>query len=115
MVAKLNIDQRCRDRVLVDQSILVHDMLKQAPIGRLVNIHDQGFMAIGNNTARENRIYQLELLFSELIEGKDKVQLGAECLWTRETDSGDQYWAGFHIVDLADQDLSTIQLLASQV
>jgi len=39
--------------------------------------------------------------------------VGAECLWTRETNSGDQLWYGFHIVDLAEHDLATLRLLSS--
>ncbi len=102
---------RRRERKEVDQYIAVKDALLDSDIGRVVNLHEDGFMIIGDGQIRENCLYQLSMNLSKTVDSCDHLSVGAECLWLKETDSGTQYWAGFHIIDISDQDRQLIAKL----
>lgn len=111
MLNKTN--QRRRERKGIEQLISVKDSLLDEDIGRVVNMHEDGFMLIGNGQIRENCLYQLSLKLSEPVETQDHLSVGAECLWLKETDSGTQYWAGFSIIDISEKDRNTLIQLVS--
>ena len=111
MSSNNNEEQRKRTRTEIDRHVTVEDALLKTNIGKLVNLHDDGFLVIGSSEVRENCLYQIYFRFSELVHGVDHLSVGAECLWLRETGSGDQHWAGFQIIDIADKDKHIIQRL----
>lgn len=68
-------------------------------------------MLISGSAVAVNHLYQFELRLAEPVEGRDKIKLGAECLWINETGADERYWAGFQIIDVAEQDLPVINHL----
>ncbi len=109
------IEHRKKLRAAVGKSILVKDVLHNRSVGRIVNLNEEGFMLIGDGLINENCLYQLSMQFESDHGEEDglNISLGAECLWKKETDSGTQYWAGFHIIDISDDDLKKITLLVA--
>ncbi len=105
------IEQRRRERLGVEQFIEVIDALAGEEVGRVINIHEDGFLVIGNGQIRENCLYQLVMNFSHPVEAKESIAVGAECLWLKTTDSGNQYWAGFQIIDIDENDRALIPKL----
>tara|TARA_R110000868_G_scaffold174376_2_gene411043 strand:- start:253 stop:597 length:345 start_codon:yes stop_codon:yes gene_type:complete len=101
-------ESRRRERKAVEQLIEVKDVMLDSDVGRVVNIHEEGFMLIGDGQIRENCLYQLALDLAEPVSAVDSLSVGAECLWMKETDSGTQYWAGFQIIDISDDDRAII-------
>ncbi len=104
-------ESRRRERKEVDQPIAVKDALLDAEVGQVVNIHEEGFMLIGSGKIRENCLYQLSMHLSKEVDSRSNISVGAECLWLKETDSGTQYWAGFHIIDISENDRDVITKL----
>ena len=96
-------DKRQLERVPVHESVTVVDAMREMELGKMVNLHEEGFLLITNHEIKENSLFQLKFLFSEEIDGETEVGVGAECLWTLETDTGHQLWAGFHIMDLSEK------------
>ena len=91
--------------------VIVFDVIRNLEIGRIVNIHEEGFMIIGDQEVRENCLYQLAF---DLDYGEGQVQrimVGAECLWISETSGDDQIWAGFQIIDIAEEDTKVLSTL----
>lgn len=106
-----NSDKRRIARKEIQQAVTVTDLIRNIEIGRLANLHHEGFMIIGGHEVRENCLYQLAF---DLNYGDDQVQrimLGAECLWVSDTGSDEQCWAGFNIIDIAEADLKIISSL----
>lgn len=106
-----NENRRRIARKEIQQPVTVTDLIRNVEIGRLANLHQEGFMIIGGLEVRENCLYQLAF---DLVYGDNQTQrvmLGAECLWISETGSDEQCWAGFHIIDIADADLTLISSL----
>ncbi len=104
-------EKRCLARREIDRHIVVKDALLDAEVGRVVNINEKGFMLIGSGQIRENCLYQLCLHLDEPVGPSEYISVGAECLWVKETDSGTQYWAGFNIIDVSEQDYAIIKSL----
>lgn len=88
------------------------DRLSQSGLGRLVNIHREGLMIVGNHLCREENVYQVDLHLPEPVNGRTVISLQLDCLWARETDSGSG-WAGFRILDISDQAARDIDTLVS--
>lgn len=109
-----NSDKRGQTRVSAKQRIAAYSAEDDTLVGQVANFHDKGFMLISNYPIREDNIYRLRMEFAQSIVGQERIHLGAECLWVRET-SGDQVWAGFTIIDIAKQDRRLLAELAVQL
>ena len=105
-------DNRRRiERKDIQVPVVVSDVIRNLDIGRIVNIHQEGFMIIGDQEVRENCLYQLAF---NLDYGKGKIHrmmVGAECLWISETSGDIQIWAGFQIIDIAEDDAKLLSTL----
>ena len=58
-----------------------------------------------------NRIYPVSLLLPDAISGHKQVDLGSDCLWSRNEIEGERYWAGFQIIDASRPALDRIEAL----
>lgn len=115
MIPAHHTNGRHMERYKVNQRVLVVNSLRDQLLGNIANVHEEGFMLIGNSASLcDDSIYQLAFQFSSPVLGKYNIALGAECLWVRET-SGDQCWAGFQIIDISDDDKKTIVSLCAQL
>ena len=108
-------ENRAIQRIDVPQLVAVFDSLNDIELGTIVNLHEEGFLLIGEGIIGDNRVYQLRFEFSEKVDDIDQISVGAECLWTNETGSGDKIWAGFHIIDISETDKTIISHLIHQI
>ncbi len=92
----------------VSEQIELHDCMRDRLLGSLVNIHTEGLMLMSDQPVSEDRIYSLELRL-----GQQRIRLGAECLWSRDSAGTSPYWAGFQIIDISDQALAAIRDLVA--
>jgi len=115
MVAAYQTSGRYIDRHKVNQRVLVINSLRDQLLGNIVNVHEEGFMLIGNKVPlTDSGVYQLTFQFLSPVLGRQEITLGGECLWVRET-SDDQYWAGFQIIDISDEDKKVVASLCEQI
>ncbi len=108
-------ENRSKERVDVPQLVAVFDSLSDIELGTIVNLHEEGFLLIGSGVVGDNRVYQLRFEFSDPVDDVTNISIGAECLWTNETGSGDKIWAGFHIIDISESDKTIISHLIHQI
>lgn len=104
-------NMRSLKRCAVHQDIDVVDLVAERKLGKLVNIHREGLMIIGDVPLKADSLYQLSLRLSESIEGQGEIQVGVDCLWIRTSDDHNQFWAGCHIIDISAQNLKLIDSL----
>ncbi|MEY4589590.1 MAG: hypothetical protein RL497_1666 [Pseudomonadota bacterium] len=88
-------DKRTRERLSVNHDIYVRNRLDGELLGKVANIHMEGFMLIGSSSLREEALFPVVLEIENVT-----IVANAECLWTSETGTGDQSWAGFGFFDL---------------
>lgn len=107
-------EKRSKPRLPVAGQINVRviDTLAGRAVGKLANVHEEGFMLISEQGLVESEhIYQL--LFED--EKHDELfRLGAECLWLNAA-VGDQIWAGFQIIDIADEQKLKVDGLVQRI
>ena len=108
-------NKRQHVRKPVNQQVSVKNVLSDELIGTVVDVHSEGFLVLGKNYVDAERIYQIELIFSEPVKGDKHIHLGAECLWNREAGMGGQSWLGFHIIDISDSCREKLDLIAEQI
>jgi len=104
-------NQRRLSRRAIQQRITIIDVMTEQVLGRLVNIHREGFMLVGARPVAVDSLYQLSLRLSVPVNGQSQIAVGGDCLWARTDDGSSQYWAGFHIIDISAQGLELIDLL----
>ncbi|WP_075185882.1 hypothetical protein [Teredinibacter haidensis] len=102
-------------RISIQQTVIVRDLMREVEVGRIVNVHEEGFMLLSEGGLKENCLYQLQFKLSKPIDAVSEISVGAECLWINETVGDDRNWAGFHIIDLSCRDVALIAKLKSQI
>ncbi|EIK43052.1 hypothetical protein O59_004156 [Cellvibrio sp. BR] len=103
------------ERHIINGDVDVYDSLRDMYVGRLVNIHTQGLMVMGDLSLEEDRLYTLDLHLPEPVNDQMVIHLGVDCLWTREADLAGKYWIGFSIIDASSQALQSIQALVERL
>jgi hypothetical protein len=90
---------RAMHRHTISGDIDIYDSLRDIYLGRLVNIHTQGLMLVGDVPLEEDRLYELDMHIPDNGNGKQVLRIGVDCLWTRAADQNGKHWTGFSIID----------------
>lgn len=106
-------EQRKADRKKIAGSMSVTDINRDRVIGQLVDISIDGLMLLGDAPLTINGMYQFDIELPEPVNGNSVLHLGAECLWCRNAEDPDHYWAGFHLIDISPEDQATLDTLIS--
>lgn len=91
------------ERHAVKGAVDVYDSRRNVYVGRLVNIHAQGLMVVGDIALEEDRIYTFDLRVPESVAGQMTIQIGVDCLWARDADLSGKHWMGFSIIDASPE------------
>lgn len=104
--------RRSLKRHSIESAVEVYDSLRGMYLGRLVNIHSDGLMLMGENAViAADRLYQLDLHLPQHVNGKGIMHLGVDCLWVRESDECTKHLSGFQIIDMAPETKKDIEEL----
>lgn len=90
-------NDRALERHTITCDVDVYDSVRDIYLGRLVNIHAQGLMIIGDILLEEDKLYDLDM---HLPLDNQVLKLSVDCLWVREADQVGKYWVGFTILEL---------------
>ena len=104
-------EMRTHSRSEVSEVIRVIDTQTGEAIGQLVNISEEGFMLLGAQPISENSIFQLSLESDSTADDAAPILIGAENLWCHSSSDQTQFWAGFYIIDISDEDHERIRHL----
>ena len=104
-------EMRSHNRVEVSEVIHVTDRQTGEVLGQLVNISEEGFMLLGAKPVAEDNIFQLSLGFDDSSGNSSPIQIGVESLWCHASADQTQFWSGFYIIDISDEDLERVRQL----
>lgn len=107
--------ERRLKRHRINGVVEIYDSNRDQYLGRLVNIHCEGLMVMGEGLMQTDHVYQLDLQLPEVIGGSATLHLGVDCLWSRAVDASNTHWTGCHIIDLSDQARRQIDALIGQL
>ena len=91
-------NDRALERHTINCDVDVYDSVGDVYVGRLVNIHAQGLMLIGNVMLEEDKLYEVDM---HLPSDNKVLRLSVDCLWVRAADQLGKFWVGFTIIDLS--------------
>jgi hypothetical protein len=103
-------DMRRNQRFQVSHVIRAVNRQTGNEVGRIVNISADGIMLLGDRPIEENSILELILSFGD--RGTDTIALGVENLWCHSNDDHSQFWSGYCIIDISQQDMERLLRLA---
>ncbi|WP_010489705.1 PilZ domain-containing protein [Pseudomonas sp. S9] len=104
-------DRRQHNRLSTELQLEVFDLHSGQRLGRVVDLSNEGFMLFSDTPLAVDALIECRIVSEQLIEGIGEVQLGADCLWSRPGADGQHCWAGFHIIDIADDQVVLLETL----
>jgi hypothetical protein len=104
-----SIEMRKHVRQDVPGVVCVTDRQAKRKIGRLVNISEEGLMILTDEPVAENAVFQLHLEFCNQEGESDPIEIGVESLWCKQGSNENQFWAGFYIIDISEQNQDRIR------
>ncbi len=101
----------------IEDGVVVKDEVTAVIVGRLVNIHAEGLMVMGDVALVPENLYQLSLFLPKEIGGHRYVGLGVDCLWVRDSgsESSPVFWSGCQIIDCSDEARAVINGLIEEM
>lgn len=103
------------ERHAISGVVEIYDSNRDKYLGRLVNIHHEGLMVMGDGELQADHVYQIDLQLPESIAGSDHLHLGIDCLWSRVVEVTNTHWAGCQIIDLSDLAREQINVLVERL
>ncbi|MFC5697954.1 PilZ domain-containing protein [Pseudomonas sp. GCM10022186] len=104
-------ERRQHSRHATELQLEVFDLHSGQRLGRIVDLSMDGFMLLGETPLVADSVLECRLVPLTWVEGIEEVRLGADCLWTRSGEDERNCWAGFHIIDLAEDQAAILATL----
>ena len=104
-------DRRQHSRHSAQLNIEVLDLHSGRRLGRVVDLSEDGFMLVSETPPEADSVWECRLVLDQPLEGIHEIRVGADCLWSRPAESGQNGWCGFHIIDLAEDQVAALALL----
>ncbi|MCY1288593.1 hypothetical protein D3C76_973640 [compost metagenome] len=108
-------ERRQRNRQEIDVTVDVFDRNSGRYLGRLANLSPDGFMLCGKEVPPVDSVWDCRLVPAPPLSDLGEIHCGADCLWTRSGQDGQLGWAGFHIIDLAEDQAAALEVLLSRI
>jgi hypothetical protein len=104
-------ERRLHSRHNTELQLEVFDLHSGQRLGRVVDLSADGFMLFSDTPLTADELIECRLVSEQEIDGVCEITLGADCLWSRPGADGQHCWAGFHIIDLADDQAAALEVL----
>jgi heterodisulfide reductase subunit A-like polyferredoxin len=104
-------EQRHCQRKVANEILIIADQITGTQIGRVVNISAEGLMLLSEEPMVTGSVYQLDLILPNPTNDQKKLAFAAEAVWCTEASQPDSFWSGFHIIDIAAEDVLIIDKL----
>ncbi|MDH0566204.1 PilZ domain-containing protein [Pseudomonas oleovorans] len=108
-------ERRLHSRHGTEMQLEVFDLNSGQRLGRIVDLSADGFMLFSDTPHSPDAVLQCRLVCAGGGEALQEVRLGADCLWSRPGADGRHCWAGFHIIDLAEDQAKALESLLARL
>ncbi|MGQ7956260.1 PilZ domain-containing protein [Pseudomonas sp. SP16.1] len=108
-------ERRQHSRHGTELQLEVFDLNSGQRLGRIVDLSSEGFMLFSEIPQTVDALLQCRLVCSAGTQQMQEVRLGADCLWSRPGADGRHCWAGFHIIDLAEDQAEALERLLARL
>ncbi|HEX5843365.1 MAG TPA: PilZ domain-containing protein [Pseudomonas sp.] len=108
-------ERRLHSRHATELQLEVFDLHSGRYLGRVVDLSADGFMLFSDTPLAADELVECRLVSEQLIEGIGEIRFAADCLWSRPGANGQHCWAGFHIIDLAQDQEAALEALLTHL
>ncbi len=110
MSQQVRAEQRSATRKELSTIVDVFDTMSGERVGHIGNISRSGMMVICQKKVGEGHLYQLSFTLPEPDPAPPRqFNVGAMCLWCSEAESTGTFWAGFEVIDIADDEAEILE------
>lgn len=102
-------ERRQHNRYNTDQQLELLERHSSRRLGRLVDLSLDGFMLFSEGPLNVDSVVECSLVFDTPAEGARTIQFAADCLWSRPGADSQHCWAGFHIIDIAEDQSAALR------
>jgi hypothetical protein len=102
-------DQRRAGRKSVNVVTEVTDVITGLPMGQIGNLSGTGMLLIGPMEPRSEAIYQLRLPLPDASGASPYIEVGVQEQWHEHAASADQFWAGYRIISITEENEAKLQ------
>lgn len=104
-------ERRLHSRHHAELQLEVFDLHTGQRLGRVVDLSADGFMLFSDTPLIADELVECRLVSEQVIEDVCEITLAADCLWSRPGADGQHCWAGFHIIDLAEDQAAALDVM----
>lgn len=108
-------ERRQQQRRRTDLTVEVYDRNSGRCLGRLADLSNEGFMLCGAEVPAADSVLECRFIPAPPLHEVGEILLGADCLWSRGGQDGQLGWAGFHIIDIAEEQAAALEELMSHL
>lgn len=108
-------ERRQHSRQGTELQLEVFDLNSGQRLGRIVDLSADGFMLFSDVPLTPDAVMQCRLVCNTEADDLQEIRLGADCLWNRPGADGQHCWAGFHIIDLAEDQAKALEALLARL
>ena len=102
-------EQRRAPRKQADETIPVNDTIAGDNIGHIGNLSRNGLMLISRRKPVDEAIYQFRMYLPDGTGSGHTITVGVQEQWHEPTSVMGQYWAGFRIIAIAEEDARALE------
>jgi hypothetical protein len=102
-------ESRRAERKPVNIAAEVIDAISGRRMGQLGNLSASGMLLIGNDAPRNEAVYQLRLPLPGLGDVPPLIEVGVQEQWHEEAATPGQFWAGYRIIAIGDDEAMALQ------
>jgi hypothetical protein len=97
-------EQRRAPRKQAEETIPVNDTIAGDNIGHIGNLSRSGLMLISRREPVDEAIYQFRMYLPDGRGSGHTITVGAQEQWHEPAATPGQFWAGFRIISIDDED-----------
>ncbi len=105
-------EHRREKRIKLSEQLEVFDLVAGTHVGMLGNISRNGLMLVSEKEFPVNGNFQFRIDLPEAVTGRTQLDLGVHCLWSQASTIPNCWWTGFEIIDVAEEAIGTLEVLA---
>ncbi|MEE9491827.1 MAG: PilZ domain-containing protein [Gammaproteobacteria bacterium] len=107
-------DHRRQSRLEIQDNIPVTNLHTGEIIGQLANLSSEGLMISSRFAIDSGTTYQVTIPITVEGDSEITISLGAESLWTENSNQNGIYFTGFYIIDISPEHHAILDRLLSQ-
>ena len=102
-------EHRRSPRKAAFMTIPVTNTMTGEVMGRIGNLSNDGMLMVCDESVADGALFQLGFELTNSQGASQSIEVGAQEMWAEAANVPNQFWAGFHFIDIADSDLDVIE------